>query len=96
MKNSIIAASFALIAFACPALAESPTPWPRADLTSNASPTGETEALRLRALRSIRHSQIVEAGFCNAPMLPPEYAAFCWGALNNANQTGGPIGAGIN
>ena len=46
--------------------------------------------------RIIRHSQIVEAGFCNAPMLPPEYAAFCWGAKNGANPTGGAIGGGDN
>jgi hypothetical protein len=62
------------------------------------TPQAELDAQRLRhrAYRMRRHSEIVEAGFCNAAHLPPEYAAFCWGALQNANQSGGPIGAGIN
>lgn len=137
--KELITASILALTVATPALAESPTPWPRhyvisgegtggspakaattpapswtADAQSYANwkalpaahdaggqsptPQAELDAQRKRhqAYRLARHAEIVDAGFCNAPVLPPEYAAFCWGALNNANQSGGPIGAGIN
>lgn len=42
-----------------------------------------------------RHARILEAGFCNAAILPVEYSTFCWNAIRGPNPTGGQVGESI-
>lgn len=62
--------------------------------------TAEELKAQLQANKAHRQALVARLhaeGRCNAPILPVEFAAVCWGenGANSASQTSGPIGASI-